>query len=370
MSELMLEPLDSAHGSCGEDMTFSSEFDEIQEARRFDDPSLSQGEWITTVKEADWNAVIRMCRQLLETRSKDLRLAAWLTEGKGKVKGLDGLTEGYELMSTLCETFWQSIHPLVDEDGEQEARIGVLDWLVNQTSRLIKETPLTKSAKGTYSSIDRECARTTSRNIELNPDQAEELMRAAVVTMETFDAALRDTPASYFVEGVRGSERLKVAMKRLQEILDVRLGEHSPAFSQAFDTLDELSHFFRRNAGYPTKTEAPSELEQTLDEADPFGNEERREPSMGGEAADTSNSHFRGAIRSREQAIHQLVEIANFFRHTEPHSPVAYLAEKAAKWGSMPLHVWLRTVLKDENALSRMEELLGVDEAFAESGNS
>jgi len=370
MSELMLEPLVNAHGPCGEDMTFSSEFDEIQEARRFDDPSLSQGEWITTVKEADWNAVMRMCRQLLETRSKDLRLAAWMTEAKGKARGLNGLTEGYELLGALCEIFWQDIHPLVDEDGEQEARIGVLDWLVNQTSRLIRETPLTKSVKGAYSSIDRECARTTSRNIELNPELADELIRSAVVTMETFDAALRDTPASYFVEGVRSSERLKVAMKHLQEILDIRLGENSPAFSQAFDTLDELSHFFKRHAGFPTKTDEPSESAPPLDETDIFSNEERREPSMGGHGDDVVNSSFRGAIRSREQAIHQLVEIANFFRHTEPHSPVAYLADKAAKWGSMPLHVWLRTVVKDESALSRMEELLGVDEIASEARNS
>ena len=30
--------------------------------------------------------------------------------------------------------------------------------------------------------------------------------------------------------------------------------------------------------------------------------------------------------------------VAHFFRRTEPHSPVAYLAEKAVKWGEMPLH--------------------------------
>jgi len=104
MPESIFAPLDTAYGSCGEDMIYSSEFDEIQEARRFDDPSLSQGEWITTVKEADWNAVIRMCQHLLATRSKDLRLAAWMTEAKGKTRGLDGLTEGYEVLAGLCDS--------------------------------------------------------------------------------------------------------------------------------------------------------------------------------------------------------------------------------------------------------------------------
>jgi type VI secretion system protein ImpA len=52
--------------------------------------------------------------------------------------------------------------------------------------------------------------------------------------------------------------------------------------------------------------------------------------------------------------------VAQFFRATEPHSPVAYLAERAAQWGEMPLHVWLRTVMKDGGSLSQIEELLGV----------
>jgi type VI secretion system protein ImpA len=57
----------------------------------------------------------------------------------------------------------------------------------------------------------------------------------------------------------------------------------------------------------------------------------------------------------------QLRIVAEFFRKTEPHSPVAYLADKAAKWGEQPLHLWLRTVVKEEAALARLEELLGVE---------
>ena len=67
-----------------------------------------------------------------------------------------------------------------------------------------------------------------------------------------------------------------------------------------------------------------------------------------------------GPLRTREQALAQLREVASFFRATEPHIPVAYLAEKAVQWGDMPLHLWLRAVLKDAGALAHVEELLGV----------
>jgi type VI secretion system protein ImpA len=67
-----------------------------------------------------------------------------------------------------------------------------------------------------------------------------------------------------------------------------------------------------------------------------------------------------GPLQSRTQALAQLREVAEFFRRTEPHSPVAYLAEKAAHWGEQPLHVWLRSVVKDDASFAHIEEMLGV----------
>jgi type VI secretion system protein ImpA len=67
-----------------------------------------------------------------------------------------------------------------------------------------------------------------------------------------------------------------------------------------------------------------------------------------------------GPLRTRAEALQQLRAVADFFRHTEPHSPVAYLADRAAQWGDMPLHDWLRAVVKDQAVLATMQELLGV----------
>lgn len=347
--ELLVRPLTSSQGACGEDMMFSAQFDEIQEARRFDDPSLSQGEWVTDVKEADWARVVRVCDDLLATRSKDIRVAVWLTEAMARVSGLAGLADGYTLLGRLCDSFWADIHPL-PEDGDMEMRIGNLDWLVNQTARLIREVPLTRAAKGSYSSLDLDSARATAKNIEKNPGQADELARAARVTLEAFEAARKETPGAHFLAGMQDAERLKEAMTTLQRILDHHLGVNSPAFTNSLDVLDDLFRSFRRYAGEAgvLKEEAgapASEGGSDVDVAEPLA---------------TAQSSW-GPVQSREQAIRQLQEIAAYFKQTEPHSPVAYLAEKAAKWGSMSLHQWLRAVVKDDAALSRVEEMLGVE---------
>lgn len=357
----LIQPIPSSSGGCGEDLLFSSEFDEIQEARRFDDPSLSQGEWVTEIKEADWPGVVRLCESVLANKSKDLRIAAWFTEARCKLDGFRGLAEGYELLNRLAENYWSEIHPL-PEDGDFEQRIGILDWLSNQTSRLIREVPLSFSHKGNFSLQDQESARATAKNIERNPGQAEEIAREAHVTLETFEAAVKDTPKRFFLDELESVERLKNAMKSLQGILDSRMGDQAPAFGASFDILDDAYRFLQRNAGETSSStpQANAHATQQLPSGSTASTANKHmEPTMGGNHHASISS---GPVQSRAQAIQQLHEIAEFFRRTEPHSPVAYLAEKAAKWGSMSLHEWLRTVVKDDGALLRMEELLGVEQ--------
>ena len=48
----LLAPV-SEHDPAGEDLSFSLEFDQVAELRRADDPSLSQGEWVT--KQLSWS---------------------------------------------------------------------------------------------------------------------------------------------------------------------------------------------------------------------------------------------------------------------------------------------------------------------------
>lgn len=65
-------------------------------------------------------------------------------------------------------------------------------------------------------------------------------------------------------------------------------------------------------------------------------------------------------IQNRADAVAQLRAVAEFFRDTEPHSPAAYLADKAAEWAEMPLHQWLSNVVKDDGTLAHLREMLGV----------
>src|ERR1700722_13809333 len=55
-------------------------YDKIKEARRQDD-ALSQGDWEHELKLADFPLEKKLAEEALATKTKDLQLAAWLTEG-------------------------------------------------------------------------------------------------------------------------------------------------------------------------------------------------------------------------------------------------------------------------------------------------
>lgn len=363
----LLQPI-PGDAPCGVDLVFSPEFDAIREARRHDDPQLDQGDWVIDLKEADWPEVARICSTVLRERSKDIRIASWLAEAWAKTRGFAGLRDGYLLIDGLCRDYWEGLHP-VPEDGDVQQRVGNLAWLLSRSQQLIGEIPLTQADGARYGAVLWEAASQLANAVKRTPDNANELIRGKL-TLDRFDAARRDTPPSFYSELDAQLEGCAQALAQLERTLDERLGDESPAFSRVRDALrnvTELAHRFARDAGLlvradlapaqaPATPAVPVRVEPTLPAADHF-------PAADSTPHVAVTPAVRGPIQTREQALAQLRDVADFFRRTEPHSPVAYLADKAASWGEMSLHLWLRTVVKNDETLSGLEELLGIKKA-------
>jgi type VI secretion system protein ImpA len=71
--------------------------------------------------------------------------------------------------------------------------------------------------------------------------------------------------------------------------------------------------------------------------------------------------------QSRADALRQLAAVADYFRRTEPHSPVSYLVQRAVRWGEMPLEAWLQNVIHDESVLAQLRETLGLKDSDTHS---
>ena len=353
-NEALLAPI--AGGlPCGADLSFSTEFDQIAEMRREDDPTLDQGEWVTALKVADWPGVVRQCSQLLNQQTKDLRLAQWLTEALALTQGYTGLLQGLQLCTALCEHHWDDLHPQAD-DGDMDQRVGNMTWLLQRLVSLANTRPLTRGRQGAvYSLQDMATAHQWQAQQERSPQDAR-AQASDRVTLEQFMRALRETPKEELRATLQTVQACEQQLLAWQAVVDARLGHQGPSFVSAKEALSGAVHDIERLA------REVGALSTTLDEQ-PEGSAQALSDNDGA-AADDLPLHgplAKGPLRSRAQALQQLRDVAAFFRRTEPHSPVAYLAEKAVKWGDMPLHEWLRKVVKDQGSMSHLHELLGVE---------
>ena len=333
--EQLLHPV-SAVSPCGGDITFSQELDAIARARQHDDPSLDQGEWVTALKEADWPFVATRCEQLIASHSKDLRVAVWLAEAHAKTRYFRGLGDGYALLAGLCDRYWDGLFPPADE-GDHEQRIGNLYWLLSRTPQLVREMPLTAGADGQFALQDFDAARQRAAASQAQ-DGTEQGWSASrhdeAVPLAQMEAARQKNSRAFSDALLADAQYCMQSLLALERSADARFGAEGPSFRAARDALENAIHFI-----------APLAPEADLAGATPAAG-----PATGSG----------GAIVQRQQALEQLRQVADFFRRTEPHSPAAYLADRAASWGELPLHLWLRAVVKDQGTLAQLDEMLGM----------
>lgn len=345
---------------------------EIRMIREADDPSLPQGEWERPLKKADWPLIVKLCSQTLHERSKDLQIAAWLTEAWIHLHQIDGLRAGIRLIQGLLHTYWDGVHPRQSEDGDYDARVAPLVWM-NETLPLTlrlqvailpwpdrkpafisledwtKAPLVTPPRKDSDTDDDHDTAYTPSR---------EELILIGATTAAPQLLQLR--------------EDLTLTMtdwKALVKLVDDRLGKEAPSMSRVLDTLGLID---RANNSLLSKQLAQPTSEPKVQQGNAIHTEEADTPSVQPRGPDptdlTPKDNFAdndphlatGLIRSRADAYRQLEGIANFLQSIEPHSPTPYLIRRAVSWGRMPLPELMQEVLREEGDLNRLFTVLGL----------
>jgi type VI secretion system protein ImpA len=334
----LIEPFPGADAG-GIDLTFHAEFDNIQEARRADDPSLDQGEWSRELKAADWPLVARLCRDVLCKQTKDLRVAGWYVEARTHIDGLPGLAEGYHMVASLCEHRWVDLHPRGDDSDE---RLGCLRWIVGQSPRWIRSARLARHddiSLGTMSMI-----------LERDPNQKKD----ATVKLAEWRAAI---PASARDESLGAVDIALAALEQLDQAVEQHAPGEGPSLTAVREALRDVVAAIEQPLARNPPTEKHTTSANRSAPRPPLARETDAIPPCKLPESRGPGPH---RVSSREDALHCLREVAQFFRQNEPHSPVAYLADKAARWGDMPLHEWLTQVLGDGDALTRFRDVLGV----------
>src|SRR4051794_17808704 len=130
--DVLLRPISDAQPS-GANLRRDGIYDQLEEARREDEADPA-GDWERKRKKSKWPLVYKLATEALAKRTKDLNIAARLTESLLHLQGWQGLAQGLLLIRELQERFWETLYPQLEQedDNPAELRAKPLNWLVTR----------------------------------------------------------------------------------------------------------------------------------------------------------------------------------------------------------------------------------------------
>lgn len=365
--EPLLSPI-SSDQPCGQDLSFSNEFHAIKIAKTQDDPLLDQGDWVAEPKQADWHFVEQKSIELLTGKSKDLRLLGWLLEAWSNLYGFEGTAKALELMHRTLNEYWTQLHPEIEEE-DLDQRLGLLQGSINHLIPLIKQVAIVNVPS--FSLSDYEALLRQKNHLLKQVESYTDDANSSQI-LEQFEQSLFNTSKSFQYQNYQHFSAILAEWSILKSVLDTLMGLDAPSFA-AIDTQLENIHTSLKKLYktdvftqpvMATQTSESSAAATITTQALSFTQRKEQEidmntvhPSKGFQVQPQNH------LANREQAMRVLQEISDYFQANEPHSPVSYMLQKTIKWSQMPLHEWLNQVIKNENPLHNVQELLGVQQA-------
>ena len=299
---------------------------------------------------ADWKPVLELAPAAIAERSKDLEIVAYLTEALVRRDGYPGLRDGFRLARELVEQYWDNIFPLPDEEEGVAARVSPLSNLngIEGEGLLIwpiTKIPITDGANlGPYSALDYRLA--SEVDVESDPDKrARRLDQPGFVTKKMFDGAVSETTADWFRNLLEDIDQCSADFEKLCEVLEEKCGKDESDYSQAPPSSSIRSTLQDCRGTVVSISRHLLEIEE--------------EPAEGGALAAAGGGEI-SQVRTREEAFRALLRAADFFKRTEPHSPVGPALEKVVRWGRMDLVELLRELIEDDNSREGVFKLIGI----------
>jgi type VI secretion system ImpA family protein len=350
--EQFLSPI-SQEKPAGEDLRWSDEFIELVAAMESDEDTADPGVWSRQRKRANWDKVIEVGTSILLEKSKDLRIAAWLTDAWSHLHGLAGMRDGLELMRAIQAKFWENAHP---EHGDLDLRRGLYEVLDDpkQLPLRIRNVPLTRVAGAShlsYSIIKHQESRKNDNELRKKdlPDEERAFLEQSIHGGD-FDKAVDATARTYYVDLIRELQDCRDAVDRFDNSIKQRWPssskERPPQLSTVKAAIEDVAALAKQLLAKKPAEEADDEPDAER-ERPPEREEEAEESTSDGEASASretgstttsqrsSRSALMGHLTNPDEAIAQIVHAAHFLRQTDPADPVSYLLLRAVGAGML-----------------------------------
>lgn len=362
--DALIAPIDGSHHGVGEDLIFDPRIDAIVAARQEDDPLLAQGNWVTELKVADWDFVKNQCADLLSHASKDMKLALWYVDALSHTDHLAGISQGLSLLQALNDEYWLTMYPPLDgEEDSMDIRAGLLSWFVKALTDDIKQLSLADTKAGNYNYNYYLTARDHDKQRQQNPDSE----TSNQLTLSDYNHAIKTSSETWQQALMANLRAVTEQWQTLTDQLNNLMGMDAPVFAPVTDLLVALTQHLRPLIPEYSDDNSMSAQDSVADTMDSMGDSDSAISDSSVQSASTKNvtsTSFNPSNRdhqsNRQQALKLLGQIQDYFATNEPHSPVTFLLGRAIDWADMPLDQWLTHIIKNEDQLATLSDMIGI----------
>ena len=317
--KLDLEQLLSAvseEAPAGPDLEYDPLFGEMERAAEGKEEQQF-GDTIIPAEEPDWRELKNKSLQIVG-QSKDLRAAIHLTRALIHTDGFEGLSNGLALIKGYMDNYWESVHPQLDPDDNNDPTIRI-NTLINICDSFVYLAAINKipvvasTVMGKFSYRDIQVA---SGNLQASETDQQE------PSLDQIDAAFRESPDEENQNTLNlinaASESVSAIEARLNELVGI---DQAPDLSALTKLLHQIGDEVAQRCG----------LESISDSAENSGD------STATGAAQVQNT-APGTISSRDDVIKTLERITQYYEKNEPSSPIPLLLDRAKRLVKMDFY--------------------------------
>jgi type VI secretion system protein ImpA len=326
-------------------------------------------------KQPDWNIVKQQAIKILAEQAKDLSVLAYLTEAMIRLEGFAGLRDGFRLTRELVEKYWEGLFPIAEaaevaREKELKTRPNLTPEEKEELATLTEETRSTRLAPliglnghesdGTLLAPIARVPITDMTSIGqfalaqynegnfikkiTDPKLQAQKIDAGAITLDKFQKAVAETEPAFYVKLVDDLNGALTELGKLGAAIDQRCDGKGPPTSSIRTRLTECLDVVKDVAKEKLRVAAPAADGAAKKEGD--GKAQPAAPA--------------GAVQTREQALESLLKVADFFRRTEPHSPISYALDQIVRWGRMPLPELWTELIGEEGPRKSLFKQVGI----------
>lgn len=303
-----------------------------------------------------WRPVATMSIGALKENSKDLEVATWLTEALVRMAGLRGLMAGAAVLGGLVERHWDGLYPL-PEEGDMEGRVAAVAGLSGQGADGTLMQPLRKVAlfrrpDGSPFSIWQYQAAVELSGIT-DPARRAQRIDSGVLPFEEVEKEARAAGGKHWSAQRELITKTLASWKEMERAFDEKAGNASPPGNRVRELLEFVLETCVRFAPPDAADDGAAEMTSAT--------------AGDGAAAAAVVAATPGAITGREQALHQLSEIASWFKRNEPSSPIGFTLDEAVRRARLGWPELVAELVADETARHSLLTSVGIKPPSAES---